>query len=244
MPAPGRLDLAALLAGALAACSARAEPVTPPHWPTAAEISRAREARPLPHLADVDAPSPPLPRVAVPTHGAGIDLEALAARGSAVAAEPGDQATPTTATTLRIFVTLTMPAGSLERLVEQAERAGAVLMLRGLHRQSMRETLAAVNALIGTRRVHWLIDPEAFERYGIKVAPTFVLTPANDASSISGTTLTASGVQCNTAICREAAPFVRVAGDVSLDYALEFMARRSPQVAEQARSYLRRLRGS
>ncbi len=161
-----------------------------------------------------------------------------------MATERDNQATPTTGATLRIFVTLTMPAGSLERLVEQAEHAGAVLVLRGLHRQSMRETLAAVNALIGTRRVQWLIDPEAFEHYRIQVAPSFVLTPAADSASMQAKLSTDNGEQCETAICREPAHFVRVAGDVSLDYALEFMARRSPQAAEQSRSYLRRLRGS
>lgn len=244
MPAPGRLDLAALLVGTLATCSAQAEPATPPRWPTATEISHAREARPLPPLTDIDASSRPLPRVALPAGGAGIDLEALAARGSAVQTERGNQATSTTGATLRIFVTLTMPAGTLERLIEQAERTGAVLVLRGLHRQSMRETLAAVNALIGTRRVQWLIDPEAFEHYRIQVAPSFVLTPAADSASMQARLSTDNGEQCDTAICSEPAPFVRVAGDVSLDYALEFMARRSPQATEQARSYLRRLRGS
>ncbi len=245
MPAPGRLDLAILLAAGLTAGPTQAEPAAPPRWPTAAEIARARESRPLPPLADIDAPSPPLPRVAMPTSGpGGVDLEALAEQGSGVTADRGNLPTPSASNTLRIFVTLTMPAGSLERLVEQAERAGAVLVLRGLHKQSMRETLAAVNALIGTRRVQWLIDPEAFEHYAIQIAPTFVLTLAGDAAPMPGATLTNSKENCDTAICRNPEAFVRVAGDVSLDYALEVVAQRSPEAAEQAGRYLRRLRGS
>ncbi|MBE7524481.1 MAG: hypothetical protein HS109_19170 [Burkholderiales bacterium] len=69
-----------------------------------------------------------------------------------------------------------MPRASLQLLTDQAARSGAVLVLRGLKANSMRETLAAVSSLIGERQVAWVIDPEAFARYRIERAPTFVLS--------------------------------------------------------------------
>ena len=131
---------------------------------------------------------------------------------------------------LRIFVTLDMPQGSLRRLVDQAERAGAVLVLRGLKNQSMRQTVAAVSDLLGQRKAGWVIDPEAFERHGVEAAPTFLLTTGEDAPPCSATT------------CTVPRPFVSVSGDVSLDYALEHMARRHPGTAAVAGPYLSRLR--
>ena len=131
---------------------------------------------------------------------------------------------------LRIFVTLDMPQGSLRRLVDQAERAGAVLVLRGLKNQSMRQTVAAVSELLGQRKAGWVIDPEAFERHGVEAAPTFLLTTGEDAPPCSATT------------CTVPRPFISVSGDVSLDYALEHMVRRHPGAAAVAGPYLSRLR--
>ena len=130
---------------------------------------------------------------------------------------------------LRIFLTLDMPQGSLRRLVHQAERAGAVLVLRGLKNQSMRQTVAAVSDLLGQRKAGWVIDPEAFERHGVEAAPTFVLILGEDAPPCSATT------------CTVPRPFVSVSGDVSLDYALEHMSRRQPGAAAVASPYLSRL---
>ena len=138
-------------------------------------------------------------------------------------------------TPLRIFITLDMPRASLQLLTDQAARAGAVLVLRGLKSQSMRQTVAVVQELIGKRRVAWVIDPEAFTRFAVRQAPTFVLTlndAANDAQR-----------GCNAG-CATPASFVSVAGDVSLDYALETIQRRQPEAAPRAEPLLKRLRAS
>jgi len=162
--------------------------------------------------------------------GAGIDIGALARQGSQIGGTPNVGALPPQEPALRIFVTLDMPQGSLRRLVHQAERAGAILVLRGLKNQSMRQTVAAVSELLGQRRAGWVIDPEAFQRHGVEAAPTFLLTTGEDAPPCSATT------------CTVPRPFVSVSGDVSLDYALEHMARRLPGAAAVARPYLSRLR--
>jgi len=159
-----------------------------------------------------------------------IDIGVLARQGSQIGSAMSPGALPPQEPALRIFVTLDIPLGSLRRLVDQAERSGAVLVLRGLKNQSMRQTVAAVSDLLGERKAGWVIDPEAFERHGVEAAPTFLLTTGEDAPPCSATT------------CTVPRPFISVSGDVSLDYALEHMARRQPGAAAVAGPYLSRLR--
>lgn len=204
-----------------------------PQWPTPQDIDRALKANPFPGAARLGSQPIPLPP-RVDAQRGGIDIEALARQkiqlpNSAAASSSGSAP-------LRIFITLDMPRASLQLLSEQASRAGAMLVLRGLKSQSMRETLAVVRDLIGERNVAWVIDPEAFTRFGVSKAPTFVLA-LNDGSPTD-----AQG-GCSTG-CATPAAFVSVAGDVSLDYALEAMLRRRPEAAPRAEPILKRLRGS
>ena len=201
-----------------------------PPWPSAEDIARARRETPFPTTEQLRAqaiPRPPVIEAAQP----GLDLEALARDGARVR----ETATaPTRTIRLRIFVTLALPKATLQRLAEQAERTGAVLVLRGLKANSMRQTVAAVQAIVGERRVGWLIDPEAFTRHGVSHAPTFVL-------SLSGATDT---TPCNSAACTSDPKVLTLAGDVSLDYALEVIQRRRPDATAVIAPLLQRLRGS
>ena len=204
---------------------------TPP-WPSTQDIDHALKANPFPDANRIG--SQPIPRPPrVESQRGAIDIEALA-RGKVPLPNAGGTsgAAPTP---LRIFITLDMPQASLQLLTDQAARAGAVLVLRGLKSQSMRQTVAVVQELVGKRRVAWVIDPEAFTRYAVRQAPTFVLT-LNDAASDAQR-------GCNAG-CATPASFVSVAGDVSLDYALETIQRRIPQAAQRAEPLLKRLRGS
>ena len=212
----------ALLAGIASAAA--------PSWPTPQAIEQARDARPFPDLKRLDeVPVQGVPKV-TPTRPA-LDIEAIARRHVQL---PGNaqQATPE-ASGLRIFVTLAMPEASIRLLVEQAERSGATLVLRGLKDNSMKQTLAAVQSLIGPRQVAWNIDPEAFTRYGIRHAPTFVLNRATDGKTAPET--------C-AGSCVAGSAYFSVAGDVSLDYALETIVRRHPDAARFAAPILKRLR--
>ena len=134
-----------------------------------------------------------------------------------------------------IFVTLAMPEPSLKLLATQAARSGATMVIRGLKDDSMKKTLAAVQQIIGASPVAWQIDPPAFKRFSVRRAPTFVLV-AEDSGAHLTTASCSSG-------CSTAGSFVSVAGDVSLDYALEFIARTRPALAGDAQRYLKRLRG-
>ena len=227
---PGRIER--VVVTALAALVPGLAPAQTPQWPTPQDIDRALKAHPFPGADRIGSqPVPQPPRIDA-TRGA-IDIEALARERvhlpSAAAASVMAPAA------LRIFITLDMPRASLELLTEQASRAGAVLVLRGLKSQSLRETLAAVRDLIGERKVAWVIDPEAFTRFGAHQAPTFVLALSDTANDAQG--------GCSGG-CPTPGTFVSVAGDVSLDYALEAMLRRRPEAAPHAEPILKRLRAS
>jgi conjugal transfer pilus assembly protein TrbC len=227
---PARIDRLAVCAFAcLVPCAALAQA---PQWPTSNDIERAMKANPFPSADRIGSQPIPRPPRVDPQRG-GIDIEALARRNVHIpnaASSLGSTATP-----LRIFITLDMPRASLQLLTDQAARTGAVLVLRGLKSQSMRETLEAVRGLIGEHNVAWVIDPEAFARFAVRHAPTFVLTLQDKGIDAPG--------GC-TSGCLAPTSFVSVAGDVSLDYALEAILRRKPEVAPRATPILNQLRGS
>ena len=214
MPAGTRADrLGVVLIALVAMLPASA---AEPEWPSQEAIERARKARPFPDAQAIErAPIASPPRIAPPA--AGTDIEALVRKHDGTG---NPSSTQREQPVLRVFVTLDMPAASLKALADQAARSGAVLVLRGLKDNSMRATLAAVQALIGERKIAWQIDPEAFKHFGVERAPTFVL-------------LTSS-----------AASFVAVAGDVSIDYALHAMVRHAPRAEVHAQPFLTRLKDS
>ena len=230
---PARTERRAIAAAACALgllASALAHAQTP-RWPDAADSEQARTAHPFPTPDRLDAqPAPPPPSVKLLAAPPSTDIETLARAGARLgqAAAPASAPVP-----LRIFITLEMPRASLQFLTDQAARSGAVLVLRGLKANSMRETLAAVSGLIGERQVAWTIDPEAFARYRVERAPTFVLSLDDRAEP---------GASCGSD-CRTPATFVSVSGDVSLDHALETLARQRPDAGVLVAPMLKRLRG-
>lgn len=231
MPAPTDICTRAAAAGALALLVCGFADAEPPRWPDAKDMAQALQAHPFPSAERLGAaPAPVPPTVQLPPATPPTDLEALARAGESLATP---LAAATDASPLRIYITLAMPRASLQLLTEQAARSGAVLVLRGLKANSMRETIAAVASLIGERKVAWLIDPEAFTRYGIERAPTFVLSLGAHP---------APGVSCGST-CRAEEAFLSVAGDVSLDHALETLARQRPEAEARIAPLRERLRG-
>lgn len=218
--------LLALAVGLLAIYTHAAEPV----WPTPQAIERARETHPFPDAERLKrVPVPAVPRiVATPPS---LDIADIARRHIQI---KGQTDAAPASPSLRIFVSLSMPETSLRLLVAQAERSGATLLLRGLKANSMKQTLEAVQSMIGERNVSWQIDPEAYARYSVRHTPTFVLTK-------SGITTDNNSATCG-ASCIAANAFYSVAGDVSLDYALDAMVRRYPDAQTQVTPFLKRLR--
>ena len=201
-----------------------------PRWPTQPEIDAAKNHHRLPALDELA--RQPLPRVPnIEIKPSAIDVQDIARRyaNNQIAFSGTEAQLPG----LMIFVTLAMPDASLRLLATQAARSGATLLVRGLKDDSMQHTLSAVKKVIGDERVSWHIDPPAFTRYRIEHAPTFVLvashaTPfASDGSCTSG--------------CARPDSFLSVSGDVSLDYALDVMARTRPAFSADAQRYQKRL---
>ena len=217
-------------------------------------MTRALKAQPLPTpeklatqppraIPRIASPMPIQPTQPMPPTLGNLDIAAMARQGAALTTPPTAEIG---SSALRIFITLDMPRGSLQRLVDQATRSGATLVLRGLKAQSMRQTLAAVSELIETRRVSWVIDPNAFTRFQVSSAPTFALTLTNE--TVLGTPRNqavpelprCTGNSCTAPVLD--ATYLSVSGDVSLDYALETMVRSNPEAAPSTSAILQRLR--
>ena len=201
---------------------------------TDADIERARRSHRMPTDAELArVPLPAAPRIDAlpqPVTKVPIDLEALAKGFDANADQPtlAAMAGPT----LLVFVSFAMPEATISRLLDQAARAGATLVLRGLINGSMRDTVERMQRLVGERRVAVLIDPQAFDRFSIVRTPSFVLVRSG-----------ASAQPCSSGTCLASDQFVMAAGDVSLDYALSFFERSAPAMARDASSFLRRMKG-
>jgi conjugal transfer pilus assembly protein TrbC len=163
--------LGAEVAALLLAGSVLGAPATPPAV-TEADIERARQQHRMSTEAEMArVPVPAAPRIdnlPQPVTSMPIDLEAISKgfdvqNGSQAAAMTPGKAGPK----VLIFVSFAMPEPTLQRLVDQAARAGATIVLRGLVNGSIRDTVTRMQALIDSRRVAVQIDPEAFDRYGI-----------------------------------------------------------------------------
>lgn len=201
-----------------------------------ADVERAKRVNRMPsdaELARIPIQSTPLvdalPQPALA--GRQVDLEALAkgyerAVGSALqqgglAVGPG----------LMVFVSFSMPEPTLARLVDQAARSRAVLVIRGFVDDSLKETVSRVKDLIGDRKVGFQIDPLAFDRFSVSSTPTFVLVRDG-----------AVPRECGGNSCFSSDAFVSAVGDVSLDYALEYFQRSAPSFRKDAAVFLKRLR--
>ncbi|MBS0502087.1 MAG: type-F conjugative transfer system pilin assembly protein TrbC [Proteobacteria bacterium] len=202
---------------------------------TEQDIEQARRKYSLPPMdtpAGTSTPTgPSVDAVPQPVTRSPIDLEALA-RGYASQADAMEAAQGLAkGPGLLVFVSLAMPRPTLQRLIDQAARARASVILRGLVNGSLRQTVAQVQPLIGQRQVAVQIDPQAFDRFAITRVPSFVLVRDGTRPE-----------SCASGSCAPPEAFLRTAGDVSLDYALEHMQRAAPAFRADAAPFLARLR--
>jgi conjugal transfer pilus assembly protein TrbC len=189
--------------------------------PTEAELARV----PVPSAPRLDAlPQPRVQRQ--------IDLGAIA-RGYEAMGQPTPGSSPLqNGPSLLVFVSFSMPEPTLGRLIDQAARSGATLVLRGLVDGSLQQTVLRAQRLIGQRQVGFQIDPQAFDRFSVSATPTFVLLKAG-----------AAPTPCAAGTCFASTQFVSAAGDVSIDYALEFFKRSAPSFSREAGALLSKLKG-
>jgi len=69
-----------------------------------------------------------------------------------------------------VFVSFSMPAASLKTLAQEAEKANAVLIIRGLIEDSFKVTMTRLKDCALSAE----INPDLFEKYNIQHVPTFV----------------------------------------------------------------------
>ena len=137
---------------------------------------------------------------------------------------------------LYVFVSFSMPEVTLKRLLTQASRIDASLILRGLIDDDMGKTKTRIAQLLeadenGLTRIKggFAIDPTLFERFDIQQAPTFVLTDS-------------PAPRCTDAGCDDVS-YARLSGDTTLEYALQTMQREAPAMKASATELLSRIRG-
>jgi len=134
---------------------------------------------------------------------------------------------------LLMFVSMSMPGPSIQRVLDDAARAGATVVVNGMTGRTMAETKNVIRDLTGRRQVGWQIDPASAKKYGVVVAPTTVLA--------LGPVQRSSCDAANAGQCIDE-PFYGIEGDVSLEYALEKLIHLAPEAEREARLYLGRLR--
>jgi len=174
--------------------------------------------------------SPRLERLPQPVQSRPLDVASIA-RGFEVAGVLAAGRMLAQGPQLLVFVSLSMPEGALRKLIEQAERTRAVLVLRGLKDGSMVKTAVAVRQLLGERKAALQIDPQGFDRFGVNQVPTFVLLR-------DGT----QAQRCADASCVPASSYATLAGDVTIEYALEWIETHSSSAQREAKVLLQRLR--
>ena len=208
--------------------------------PSQAEMARAG--------AEIGAqlPIPPDRSLAVPQAGAGaakapgpLDLSDLASNYEAMlkgraAASAGKDGADRQLGGLVIFASLGLPPASLEKLVADAARTRALIVLRGMTDGSMQKTKARIKEATGNLRVSWQIDPTLFERFKVTGVPSFVLIDPTRPVNVA----------CSAAdgLCQEAS-FSKVTGDVPIQFALSDIARRDTKFAALAQRYAAALGG-
>jgi conjugal transfer pilus assembly protein TrbC len=125
---------------------------------------------------------------------------------------------------LLVMVSLSMPRETLNRIADQAERAGATLVFRGLEGDSMTKMGEAVQKILGGRNVSVAIHPPAYRQFDVTRVPTVVIARPEAGNVLENG-------------CSRTETFVKVAGDVSLDYALDYIERRSVAWAAVAKVF-------
>lgn len=171
----------------------------------------------LPEMPNIEA----LPQSAVPAEDIANMVKHYESQGF-------KQVKPKGLPDLFVLVSFSMPKGAIEKLIAQSEKSGAILVFRGLKGDSMTEMGKAIEKILKGRNVQVVIHPPAFQQFSVKQVPAFVL-----ANQEAGKVLDDGCAMPNS--------FVKVSGDVTLDYALEYIERHSTEWAVIARSYQSRI---
>lgn len=214
---------AALAMGHSLACAQQAHP-----FPSDDAISKAASKAQNDHRRVFGTPTlenqpNSFPQFSTPTAG-GVDLEAVAKQYQAQVPELKQDE-------LFVFASFSMPKASLERLMADAAKVSAVVVFRGFKNNSWKETADAV-ASLKNEGVNAVVNPNAFKAFKVNVVPVVVIAAPSALQ------------QLDDDGCAPEREFVSVQGDVTLDYALEHMAKKSPRFSGPSQRYMKAIRGS
>jgi type-F conjugative transfer system pilin assembly protein TrbC len=149
---------------------------------------------------------------------------ATESKGESLLHAPGDEHVTSP---VLIFVSFSMPADSLKLWLEQAHKAGAKVVIRGLVNNSFKQTRLAVGQLLGKNIGGLQIDPTLFSRFAINKVPAVVVTVSSACPK---------NVSCMP-------DFDVIYGNSSLNYALEKLAKADTVRSSIAIDSLKKLRG-
>ncbi|MBP6103526.1 MAG: type-F conjugative transfer system pilin assembly protein TrbC [Gammaproteobacteria bacterium] len=129
---------------------------------------------------------------------------------------------PENASSILVFISFSMPEQSLKLWAEQASQIKAPLILGGFVENSIFKTTQKAFELFGNDTLpELLVDPEAFERFGIQVVPAVVAVSDTESST-------------NHHTASEKQPhFEVVYGDTSLLDALRLMQSRGSEAIKK-----------
>jgi len=112
---------------------------------------------------------------------------------------------------LLIFISSSLPRQSLINYANSARRSGAILVLRGLINDSMKQTVKFIHNL-SRQGTYAIIDPISYNNFNINQVPSIILISDNH--------------KCQYGKCTYTPRHDRISGNVSLNYALrEFKER-------------------
>jgi len=138
---------------------------------------------------------------------------------------------PPVAPELMVFVSFSMPRESLLRIVEQSEMTGARLIFRGFTGDKLTDMSKRIADLLGKHRVEAVVHPPAFTQFKVNQVPALVISQSDAANQLDNG-------------CAQAERYVKVTGDVSQDYALDYIERTSPKWSTVAATFNSKLQRS
>jgi conjugal transfer pilus assembly protein TrbC len=128
-----------------------------------------------------------------------------------------------------VFASFAMPAPSLRKVMEDAERLQGQVVMRGFVENSVFKTEAALARVFGdlAEAKSFAIDPTLFRRFDVSAVPVYVV-------------LNGKLDSCKTPNCSEdpPPPHDRVSGNIELQAALELVARAGGEASATAEALL------
>jgi conjugal transfer pilus assembly protein TrbC len=122
-----------------------------------------------------------------------------------------------------------MPKESLQDYSIQSQKAGGVLVLRGLIDNSLKKTTAFIHSLNqhGTKAI---IDPLSYQNFDVRHVPQIVVINDNHG--------------CKWGRCNHTPLHDKITGNIALEYALKQIAQDGDSTRKEAGRFLSKLRGT